>query len=208
MKPAPPLVISAAVEGTVDEAVLRRLVKEAGAKLGAVYGKSGKPALLRQLNAYNAAATPTPWAVILDLDRDAECAPPAKSAWLPRPSNMMAFTIAVREVEAWLLADPKHLAEFLRVPESRVPRQPEAEADPKRAMVNLARKSRRREIVQDMVPRAGSARPVGPAYTSRLVEFAERYWRPGTAQRRTASLRRCRKRLAALVRTAADAGGT
>jgi hypothetical protein len=42
-----PVVISAAVEGDVDEAVVRRLTASVGAHLGSVYGKSGK-ATLRQ----------------------------------------------------------------------------------------------------------------------------------------------------------------
>ena len=37
--------ISAAVEGALDEAVVRRLVRHAGATLATVYGKNGKPFL-------------------------------------------------------------------------------------------------------------------------------------------------------------------
>jgi hypothetical protein len=67
--------------------------------------------------------------------------------------------------------------------------------DPKRAMVEVAGHSRRREIRQDMVPRRGSGSSVGPAYTSRLIEFAQAHWRPETAARASDSLRRCLARL-------------
>jgi ribosomal protein L25 (general stress protein Ctc) len=39
---ASPPVIAAAVEGIVDEAVARRLIREAGGIPGPVYGKNGK----------------------------------------------------------------------------------------------------------------------------------------------------------------------
>jgi hypothetical protein len=42
------VVVSAAVEGIVDEAVVRKLIVEAGGRPGTVYGKSGK-AFLRRL---------------------------------------------------------------------------------------------------------------------------------------------------------------
>ena len=57
-------------------------------------------------------------------------------------------------------------------------------------MVNLARRSRRREIREDMVPRDQSGRSVGPAYVSRLIEYFQTFWRPNVAIERAQSLRR------------------
>jgi len=65
-------------------------------------------------------------------------------------------------------------------------------------MVNLARASRRRDIREDLVPRPEGGRQVGPAYSSRLIEFVSGRWRPEIAARRAESLRRaiaCLKRL-------------
>ena len=67
-------VIQAAVEGIVDEAVVRRLIAHAGGQVGPVYGKSGKPALRKKIRGYNNAAHFTPWVVLVDLDNDADCA--------------------------------------------------------------------------------------------------------------------------------------
>ena len=53
-------------------------------------------------------------------------------------------------------------------------------------------------VRQDMVPREGSGRTEGPAYTSRLIEYATDRWRPDVAVRRADSLRRavaCLQRL-------------
>jgi hypothetical protein len=113
----------------------------------------------------------------------------------------MCFRVAVRAVEAWLLADRESLAGFLRVSPSRVPPDPESLDEPKQAMVNLARQSRSRAVQEDMVPRPGSGRSVGPAYASRLIEFAQSTWRPEIAATRSDSLRRCCERLRQVAAT-------
>ena len=194
--------ISAAVEGIVDEAVLRRIVEDQGATLSRVYGKTGKGDVLRRLGAYNHAARFSPWIVVLDLDNDGECAPPYRLGILQAPSNLMCLRIAVREVETWLLADRQRIARFLSIPVSRLPQNPESIANPKQTMVNLARQSRRRAIREDMVPRPGGGREVGPAYTSQLIEFVQTVWHPGAATLRSESLRRCRGSLQELIRRA------
>lgn len=184
------VVVSAAVEGIVDEAVVRRLITVAGGLPGTVYGKNGKPALRERINGYNNAARHTPWIVLIDLDRDAECAPQLRNAWVPEPADHLCFRVALCEVESWLMADAEAMARFLGVARGRVPRDPETIVDPKQALVNLARASRRRDIREDIVPREGSGRSVGPAYNSRLIEYVEQHWRPEIAAQNASSLRR------------------
>ncbi len=183
-------VINVAVEGLVDEAVAVRLIRHVGAEPGPVYGKNGKSHLQKSVNGYNQAARHSPWLVLVDLDRDAECAPPLRSDWLPQPASLLCFRIAVRAIEAWLLADAHQIASFLGVARSSVPNNPEGLENPKAALVELARQSRRRDIREDMVPREGSGRPVGPAFTSRLIEFVNQCWRPEVAAKRSDSLAR------------------
>ena len=196
-------VISAAVEGIVDEAVVRKLIAHAEATPGDVYGKQGKSFLRQRIAGYNNAAEHAPWLVLVDLDNDEHCASPLRSAWLLQPAPYLCFRVAVREVEAWLLADTEHLAGFLGVARSRLPRDPERLANPKTTMVDLARASRRRDIREDMVPRPGSGRQIGPAYSSRLIEFASADWRPDVAAGRADSLMRAMRCLERLVRGAA-----
>ena len=166
-----PVFITAAVEGNVDEAVVRRLIEHVGGTPGPVYGRNGKDHLRQRIANYNQAARLSPWVVLVDLDHDAECAPPLRSAWLPALSPYMCLRVAVRQVEAWLLADRERLAKFLSVSTSRIPHNPESVEHPKNTLVEIARYSRRRDIREDMVPRPGSGRAVGPAYTARLIEF-------------------------------------
>jgi hypothetical protein len=155
------IVVQAAVEGITDEAVVKRLAAHVGAHVGAVYGKNGKPALRQKMNGYNQAARHAPWIVVADLDRDHDCAPRLVAEWLGEPSALMCFRVAVRAVEAWLLA---------------------------------------------MVPRPASGRSVGPAYASRLIEFARSAWRPEIAAERSESLRRAIASLERLVGAHARGG--
>ena len=193
------IVISAAVEGLVDEAVVRKLIAHAGAAPGSVYGRQGKSLLRQRIAGYNNAARRTPWIVLVDLDRDEDCAPPLRNAWLPHPAPRLCFRVAVREVEAWLLADAERLAAFLGVARKKIPADPEGLDDPKTAMLNLARSSHRKAIREDMAPRQGGGRQVGPAYSSRLIEFVSSSWRLDVAAQRCGSLQRaidCLRRLA------------
>lgn len=185
--------ITGAVEGDVDEAVVRRLIEHVGAATRAIYGRNGKSHLQRRVASYNQAARLSPWIVLVDLDHDEDCAPPLRQSWLPKPSPYMCFRVAVRQVEAWLLADRERLARFLSVDVTRIPQDPDSVENPKLTMVALAKRSRRRDIREDFVPRPGSARIVGPAYTARLIEFAigrKTGWRPEVAARFSESLNR------------------
>ena len=188
-----PATIMGAVEGDLDEAVLRRLLEHVGAIPGTIYGRQGKGLLRRSIRGYNNAARSIPCAVLVDLDR-CECAPALVNAWLPQPQPLMRLRVAVRQVESWLMSDRDRLARFLSVGRTRVPSRPETEISPKLTLVNLARHSRQRAIREDMVPRQGSGTSVGPAYTSRLIQFVENVragWRPHVAAAVSDSLNRC-----------------
>ena len=189
-----PVVVTTAVEGITDEAVLRRVCTFIGVPLGNVYGRYGKSYILAKLNGYNNSAQFRHWVVLLDLDNDGLCAPDVLARWLPTPSRLMRLRVAVREVEAWLLADPERLGKHLSVSAAEIPANPDDVIDPKRFMVELARRSRRRSIRQDMLPAVGSGQAVGPAYVSRMIEFIQddkTGWRPEVAARKSDSLRRC-----------------
>ena len=178
----------------MDEAVLRRLIFEAGATPGIIFGKQGKSFLHKRITGYNQAAEFDPWVVLVDLDHEADCPPVMKSSWLPDPASYMCFRIAVREIETWLLADSERLARFLGVRISRVPPEPELLDDPKGVMIEIATGSKRRRIKKDMVPRPGSRRKVGPAYNARLIQFVtnmQKGWRPEVAAQSADSLNRC-----------------
>lgn len=199
MTPGTAAPVSGAVEGIVDEAVLRRLCEHVGGSLGTVHVKGGKHRLLHRLGGYNKAARFGPWAVLVDLDQDRECVVDFVRHWLPYPAEHMRFRVCVRQVETWLLADRERLSAFLAVPRATVPRDPDRCGHAKHEMVNLAGRSTRRAVREEMVPRPRSGRPTGPAYSARLIEFAREHWRPDVAAERSESLQRCVTRLAELT---------
>ena len=92
-----------------------------------------------------------------------------------RHSNLI-FRVAVREVEAWLLADKVNLAGFLHVPERFFPGAPDEIADPKAALLNLARRSRLSDIKGSLLPKRGSTAHVGPGYNECLGGFVRNRW--------------------------------
>jgi len=134
----------------------------------------------------------------MDLDND-ECAPRLRADLLPAQAPRMCFRIAVTEVESWLMADRDEIARFLGVSRALITQVPDDLADPKLSIVQTAQRSRARAIRDDLVPRPGSGRAVGPAYTSRIVEFVAQAWRPDVAANASDSLARCLNRLQELV---------
>ena len=165
-------------------------MEHAGVSVGPIHGRRGKTHLKKRLAGYNFAAVHAPWLVLMDLDSEEDCAPLLKQSLLPRPSEFMCLRIAVREVEAWLLADRESIATFLGVSRDLVPLSVEAIEDPKGTIVNLAKRSRWRAIQEDLVPAEAGGRQVGSAYTSRLGEFVAGKWRPDVAAGRCESLAR------------------
>jgi len=197
----PPTVFTAAVEGPTDEAVLSRIAEACGLALGPVHGRRGKPHLWRRIRGYNAAANFSPWIVLVDLDHEAGCAPDLRVARLPTPASLMCFQVAVRAVEAWLLADRDALATYLRVSVRVLPSRPDDLDDPKAALVNAARRSRSKGIRDDIVPRERSGRRTGPLYVARITEFVDSgSWDPLRAQAHSDSLGRCLRSLSSCAR--------
>jgi hypothetical protein len=183
--------VSGAVEGILDEAVLRRLVESVGAEMGYVNPVGGKQQLDRRLSGYNEAVKYSPWCVLRDFDTDAACPAELIVRLLPEPAPTMCFRIVVRAVEAWLMADRQQMATFLSVSRSRIPVSPEDARDPKETLVNVARRSNKTAVRDSMVPRPGSGRSVGTGYTSLMIEYIRSRWRPEVAAESSESLRRC-----------------
>ena len=189
--------VSAAVEGQIDEAVIERLIGDAGAQTAQVYVKGGRGPLLAQLQGYRNAARLGPWVVLCDLDQD-QCAPQFVAAHLPASSDF-ELRVAVRAIEAWLLADPG-LAKVLGIRQAQLPRYPELELRPKQTLINLARNSPRRRVREDIGGRLGQPDP-GSMYNEMLINFVKATWNPQRAAERSDSLRR------AIVAVARLAGG-
>ncbi|MCB0764947.1 MAG: hypothetical protein KDB84_09590, partial [Flavobacteriales bacterium] len=107
----------------------------------------------------------------------------------------LIFRIAVREVEAWLLADRAGFAEFLGLPVTKIPQAPESLRDPKQTLINLARRIKRRRLAEELIPPVGSSSSVGPFYNDRLSEFVTTKWNVQSASKRSPSLAKALYRL-------------
>lgn len=193
--------IVVAVEDVLSEAVMRRLIASSGRHLviDRVVNAHGYGQIKAGMAKFKAASRVLPHVILTDLDRY-PCPPALLNDWgaISLPPQLL-FRIAVREVESWLLADREGIAEFLHIAVTKVPRNPEAEADPKLALINLARRSRKRSLTEELVPQAGSAAPIGPLYNARLREFVNDKWDVDRAMAHADSLARTLTRLCAFL---------
>lgn len=189
------------VEDQVSEAVIRRLIAVSGKNLviDRVVVTGGNGPLKAGIERFVAASHALPHIVLTDLDSSL-CAPALLRGWRADclPPRVL-LRVAVREVEAWLMADRWGIAGFLAVPVVKVPANPEADPDPKQTLVGLARKSRKRRVAQELAPQAGSSNRVGPLYNARLVEFAARVWDVERARELAPSLDRTMQRLSGFL---------
>jgi len=180
------------VEDALSEAVLKRLLTHADRDFAAghCYGKSGFGYIRRNLRRFNQAARSAAYLVLTDLDRE-KCPPILLRDWLgaPRHPNLL-FRIAVREVEAWLMADRQGFAGFLKISPIAIPVSVETLPDPKRTLVNLARKSRSAIIRKAIVPTAGWTATQGPDYNGALIHFVQSVWDVDRASAQSDSLYR------------------
>jgi hypothetical protein len=110
----------------------------------------------------------------------------------------MCLRIVVRSAEAWLLADADAIADYFKISANRVPRSPEELVNPKRAFVDLCRRSRSGSIRAAMVPSAKGGRSQGPEYAVLIRQFAADTWEPSRAAVNAPSLRRAQDALVRL----------
>jgi hypothetical protein len=198
-----PVRINIAAEDELSEAVLRRMLTENRGHVEVAVslpikkgwqmegGKSGYGYIRKQLPAFNAASSKVPHIVFLDLD-DRDCAPKMIRDWLfaERQSPRLLVRVAIREIEAWLLADQQGMAEFLHVKSNCVPANPETLKDPKKCIVRLAARSRVREIRESLAPAAGTHSTVGPYFSRGLIGFVQNTWDLHEAAKHSESMRK------------------
>ena len=136
--------------------------------------------------------------VLCIADTDGKCAKVLLSKWLPTalPENF-SLRLAVSEAESWLLADSKALANYLEIAEKHVSKAPDEEADPKRHMLTLARKSKKRDIRLEVVSQTDVSKQ-GSGYNPHLCQFVKAHWSAQRAADNSPSLARAIHRIANL----------
>lgn len=186
-----------AIEDELSEAVLRRILAhiKRGYAVGVAYRRGGFGYLRRTVRGWNSAAKGQPFVLLTDLDKYA-CPKALIADWLPVPLHPnLLFRVAVREVESWLLADRANIARYFGISDQRVPADTDALLDAKAALIDLARRSRLRELRNGIVPKGGSTAKQGPDYNGRLIPFVQSLWDVRSAANNSPSLARTVERL-------------
>lgn len=190
-----------ATEDALGEAIGHRLVAETVGCISVAVsmGKQGNGFLKQKLPELITLAHSCPVLLLTDLDL-VVCPAELIRKWAGKkviPRNLL-FRVAVREAEAWLLADRDSFAAFTGVPVNKVPTDPDALSDPKRALLNLVARYGKRSVQQELLPAQGSKAIQGLGYNQLLCEHVHRLWSPKHAAAVSGSLARARNRIAEL----------
>ncbi|MFT3886071.1 MAG: hypothetical protein QM724_11780 [Flavobacteriales bacterium] len=192
-----PLHVVLVYEDELSAAVLRRLL--AASNRNFVVSREvharGYGAMKRDVRKYEQASQVLPHIILTDLDR-VECPSVLLSQWkLNSQPGRLVFRVAVREIEAWVLADRNGVADFLGLPVSKVPVQVESIPDPKQVLLSLARGTKNRKLMEELVPPMGSTSSIGPFYNDRLSGFVMDKWNLDTACSSSKSLAKALQRI-------------
>ena len=201
-----PHYVTVATEDEVSEAVALRLLGEHASALklhNNPLRRQGFGYLKANLEKFRAMAQRHPALLLTDLDRK-HCAPGLVAEWTHGKSlpPRFLFRVVVREVEAWLMADPEALRDFLSLQSARIPSLPEERGDPKTDLIQICRKVKLKSFREELVPETGSTAKVGVGYNLHMTRFVRDHWDPTRAAENAPSLARARRRLAELAATA------
>lgn len=190
-----------ATEDELSEKVACKLVCEARVNEREIncVRKNGYGFLKSNLKKFDSAAQRMPVLVLTDLDR-AECAPSLRIRWMgnePAQTKFL-FRVAVREVEAWLLADREAMARFLNLSPAKIERDTETIDDPKRYLLRLAQRAPA-ELRADLLPKRGARAAQGFGYNARMGAFVIDHWSSRRAAKNNASLKKAIARLETYV---------
>jgi hypothetical protein len=184
--------INLVFEDELHAAVLEKILTASRKySIGAWVQYGGSAEIRKKIKSYNYSARGMAYLVLTDLDQS-ECAPGLIEEWLkghPRHPNLL-FRVAVRQVEAWLLASRREFAHFAKVKEHLIPERPDDLENSKKSLIQLVDGSEDADLRTDIVPDRGSTAKVGPDYNGRLRLFVQTYWNLNVAKQRSPSLRR------------------
>lgn len=177
-------------EDMISETVIRKLLAYFKKyTVTASYNKHGFGGIKRDIRSYNQASRYTPFLVLTDLDQK-ECAPVLVKEWITFEQHPnLIFRVAVREIESWLLADRESFASYAGIVKKNLPGNPDIIEDPKAFLLNIIRKSRKKSLKEDILPRY-EGDIIGPNYNARLSEFVMKYWDIDKAVKNSPSLRK------------------
>lgn len=137
--------------------------------------------------------------VLCIADTDGGCAKTLLQQWRPRHAPPgFHIRLAVSEAESWVLADRQAFAHYFAVPVQQVPSRSDEIEDPKRLMLHLLRRSKKRCFRDEMVSETDPSKP-GVGYNTHLCRFVQEKWRAAEASALSPSLARALTRLRAFA---------
>lgn len=191
--------VALATEDELSEAVGLSLISEQESLCQApplLLRKQGFGYLRSKMDNWKRMAEHQTVVILTDLDR-VNCPVKLLADWLGQDGKCppgLVLRIAVREIEAWVLAD--HVAmRGLIGKKGRLPSKPDDLADPKQHLLRLA-ESAPRSIREDLVAERKAMASQGIGYNRRLTELIRSAWDPERAAERSPSLARARRHLA------------
>ena len=193
-----PVPVILVVEDVLSEGVLRRILDVTRGRflVTACLGKEGFGFIRKNLPVFNRVAPRSPFVILTDLDTN-PCPSGMLREWFSEPLHPnLIIRVAVREVEAWLLADRRGFARFAGIGLDAIPRDVEAIEHPKEFLIGISRRGHAR-IRGALVPREGKSARVGPDYNGCLLRFTHHHWSVRRAAEASPSLARACRALAA-----------
>lgn len=132
--------------------------------------------------------------VLCIADSDGRCAVELLTKWLPQTHERFVLRLAISEAESWVLADRQGFSQALEVPLNKLPQCPDEESDPKRLILNLAKKSKTRLFRDELVSSRDPSKP-GTGYNLHLGAFVRGQWDAQRAAQHSPSLARAVRHL-------------
>lgn len=180
--------INLVVEDILSEVVLKKIITD-DFIIGPSYGKKGKDYIKNKLSGFNNAAKHSIWLVLVDLDNET-CPPDLIKQWMSNITKdvNLIFRVAVKEVETWLLADRTNFSKYLGISKDRIRPDVESIQNPKEFIIELAKKSKKRNIKEDIIPDKNTSVKIGKNYNNCLTDFVVNKWDMSEARKISKSL--------------------
>ena len=132
-------------------------------------------------------------------DTDGDCIKELLTDWLPASaSKRLLLRFAESEAESWVMADRMGFSDAFQVPLNKISSNTDEIVDPKRFLLSLLAKSRRRRLREEMISMTDPAK-TGTGYNLHLCEFVRSGWSVERACSCSPSLARSYDRLRAIA---------
>ncbi len=190
--------ISFATEDVLSEVVLTKIIDSTNNfRIVHKLGRTGCGDIGKNINKYNRLAKIHHIIIMLDLDLkpDEQNHIDGLIAKISNKEDKLLFSVPVKEVESWLLADRQGISSFLNISIAKIDLSPENLLDPKEKIIHLSRTCKNRDAKAGIPPKSGAAAKVGIFYNSILRNYVEEFWSIDRAKENSPSLRKTIKML-------------